>query len=494
MFMFWTKNNRLKPEYNWLKLPELFRNQRNLLYQFYQELFTRLQQYHHLNFITQLHQADVWKQLHDSQFWNYQHHKLFGLPYLVKDNFVVADHLTEAGSKILQGFIPNFSAQVVQLLTKQGLVLIGKTNMDELGLGGTGLESYLGPVMNPNDLARITGGSSSGSAVAVALNLVPFSLGSDTGNSVRLPASFMGIFGFKPTFGAISRFGLIPYSPSLDTVSIFAISLPLMRILMRILAVLDPKDFAMQKIPVLPAPDLTTLKIGVIGLHKPITRERTIQTFRHTLLDRLQNRQFHVQILELDLELTALLNFLYQVLSFPDALSSQANLTGFNFGYAGAQKSPEKFDFETTITANRTAGFGLEIKKRYTVGQFFVDEQNRDTIYQKALQMIAFLKQSWQRQFADFDFLMHPASSDIAPLHREIQKNRLDPQPVPHLVDDYLLITNFLGWPSLVVPCLKIGNNCIGINIFSRAQTDFALLHFGQMISEICTEEATLEN
>ncbi len=479
--MFWNHKNELKPEYSWLKLPELFRNDPKLLKHFYQELFQRIKRFQSTNFYSALYEKEVFKLLDSADFYHLRNQKLFGLPFFVKDNFAVKYQKTEAGSRILQNFIPNFNATVVDLLTAKGVILVGKTNMDELGMGGTGLESNQGIVKQPYFPNRITGGSSSGSAVAVALNLVPFSLASDTGNSVRLPASFLGIIGFKPTFGAISRFGLVPYSPTLDTVSLFAVSLRILNILMETLYVLDQKDFAMQKIPFLPPKPKVNKKVAIIGLNSKITNPKIIQLFNKHVCLRLKEIRYDYEVIELDYELTSLLNFLYQVLSFPDALSSHANLTGFNFGYNHAGNS-QNFDFAEIITTNRTIGLGLEIKKRYVLGAFYVEDQNRKLIYEKALKMINFLKLQWMKLFADFDFVIHPASTWIAPSQSTTMKQRLNPKFQLHIVDDFLLITNFLGWPSIVLPAFEIDKQWVGINIFSEAKNDFQLLKFAQLM------------
>lgn len=479
-FMFWNKNHELKPEYSWLKLPELFRNNPSLLHKFYLELFTRLKHFQQsTNLASFIFEQAVFEQLKDPNFLAKRNQLLFGLPFFVKDNFAVKFQKTEAGSRILENFIPNFDATVVSLLKAKGMVLIGKTNMDELGMGGTGLESNRGFVKQSVDATRITGGSSSGSSVAIALNLVPVALASDTGNSVRLPASFVGIIGFKPTFGAISRFGLIPYSPSLDTVGIFTSSLRMMRLMVETLSLNDPLDFAMQQINFLP-PSPHQQKVAIIGLDQRITDPVTIKLFQRYILARLESFDYEYEIINLDYDLTSLLTFLYEVLSYPDALSSHANLTGFTFGLNDEKQ--ENFDYNQTIIHNRTLGFGLEVKKRYVLGAFYVSEQNRGLIYRKALKMINFLKHRWIQRFAPYDFILHPASTGIAPLTKTVLKNRLHPITRSHLVDDYLLITNFLGWPSLVLPGFKIANNWVGINIFTRAKNDLELVSFAQTI------------
>ncbi len=480
-FMFWNKNHELKPEYSWLKLPELFRNQPALMDKFYQELFTRFKHFQpHTNLASLIFEQAVFQQLKDPQFLAKRNQLLFGLPFLVKDNFAVKFQKTEAGSRILDNFIPNFDATVVALLTAKGMVLIGKTNMDELGMGGTGLESNRGFVKQSVDAKRITGGSSSGASVAIALNLAPVALASDTGNSVRLPASFVGIIGLKPTFGAISRFGLVPYSPSLDTVGIFTSSLRMMRIILEILSLNDPLDFAMQQINFLPPPPHHQ-KVAIIGLDQRLADPLTLQLFKRQILPRLEQFNYEYEIIQLDYELTSLLTFLYEVLSYPDALSSHANLTGFTFGL-NEHPNRAQFDYNQTIIHNRTAGLGLEVKKRYVLGAFYVHEQNRGLIYQKALKMINFLKHRWMQRFAPYDFILHPASAGIAPLTKTVARNRLNPVHRPHLVDDYLLITNFLGWPSLVLPGFKIAKNWVGINLFTRAKNDLELLTFAQTI------------
>lgn len=248
-----------------------FRNSQEFLIDYYRKLLSKIVASKHLNFYTQLYHQQVLKKVSDPLFFQYfKKRALFGVPFFLKDNFMIKGEKTSGGTKILQNFISSFSATAYELLEAQGAILLGKTVLDELAMGGTGLEAAQGPVQNPVDSSRITGGSSSGSVVATAQKFCVFALGSDTGDSCRLPASYLGVVGFKPTFGLISRYGLIPYSPSLDTVAYFANNVSDLQLVSEVLFHHDPRDFACQKIKLsteVSLPSLNKIKVLVLGLN-----------------------------------------------------------------------------------------------------------------------------------------------------------------------------------------------------------------------------------
>lgn len=246
-----------------------FRNDFSKILPFYRQLLRKIEQTQKFNYVTEIYRNKILKFLKDPKYYqNYKDKPLFGVPFFLKDNFNVAQEVTSAGSHILNNFIPNFDATVTKILRDNGAILLGKTVMDELGLGGTGREAKEGPVINPLKSEFITGGSSSGSAVAIHLQTASFAIGSDTGDSIRAPASFLGIIGFKPTLGLISRFGLISFSPSFDCVGFFTRSIADAKLLSTILFQFDKQDFVSQKSLLIPSfsPSQRTKKVKLLIL------------------------------------------------------------------------------------------------------------------------------------------------------------------------------------------------------------------------------------
>ena len=462
-----------------------FRNDQKFLINYYQELFNKINSAKKFNFYVQLYPDEVLNKIADPHFFaKFKNRSLFGVPFFAKDNFMIENKKVTCGTKILSNFISPFSATVCQLLEAEGAILLGKTTADELAMAGTGLEAVEGFVENPFDAKRIVGGSSSGSVVAVSQSLCAFALGSDTGDSIRLPASYLGVFGFKPTFGLISRYGLISYSPSLDTIGFFANDVTNLQLVSKILFTHDPKDLTCQKNKLSSAVSLTSLakiKVLVIGLNKGWVNPDFAKTFKNTFLENLVTKKVHVEIHKLPIEIIENLTFLYQIISYSEALSSQANLTGVNFGFN--QSNRQKDNFFDLIKNNRTKAFGWELKRRYLLASLFTSSEYQKDTYFQAKKMRTYINNYFANLFKKFDFIIHLASPDLAPKISDVQDYKK--KRVPQLnVAMLLLIANFGGFPSLVVPFTKKKGLGVGINIFANFNQDFRLLDFAKLLEE----------
>lgn len=307
-----------------------------------------------------------------------------------------------------------------------------------------------------------------------------FALGSDTGDSGRLPASYLGIIGFKPTLGLMSRYGLISYSPSLDTVAILTKHLQNLYLLCQILFQHDVKDLASQK-QFLPSnnvilPPLRQLKVLVIGHDKEMADPTVLKDFEEKICNPLHQLKVDLTFQSLPREIVANLTVLYQIISFSEALSSQANLTGANFGFQATNRN--NTSFFNLIHDNRDQSFGFELKRRYLLGALFTSQEHQSSYFQ-ALKMRTYINNYFAELFTKFDFIIHLAAPDIAPtitMAKRYQQKRIPQLNVAML----LLIANFGGFPSIVIPFTKKNQMPIGFNIFANFNQDFQLLKFSQ--------------
>lgn len=472
-------------------LRSIFSKNPKKLFSFYQDLFLKIKKYKHFNFYTELYEQEVMTKIQDCHFWNqYQKKSLFGIPFFLKDNFLVKNKLTEGGSKILESFVASFSATVYRKLEAEGAILLGKTIMDELGLGGTGLEAKEGAVINPFALNRIVGGSSGGSAVALALKTCSFAIGSDTGDSVRAPASFLGVVGYKPTFGLVSRYGMIQYSPSLDSVGYFANNVEDLSIISAVLFGYDDKDFVSQK-NTLPSMPLNYFqlkkrspKILILMPPQEYVSSATWASFQQDFLMKLKKHNFYFSKENLELAIVENLNFIYQIISYAEALSSQAHLTGINYGRSGVSASED--DYQDFITKNRTEAFQQEIKRRYLLGAFFLEKTNQTKFYFKALRSRDYLNNFFNHLWQKYDFIIHLTNADVAPLITDIKQWK-EKRQIQKNVSDFFLLGNLLGLPSLVLPFALSSSNQLplGINIYSSFNQDWKLMAFAQNLEKI---------
>jgi aspartyl-tRNA(Asn)/glutamyl-tRNA(Gln) amidotransferase subunit A len=343
---------------------------------------------------------------------------LSGIPYTLKDLVSTKGILTTGGSNILKNYYPPYSAYIYEKLISAGANLVCKANCDEYGMGGTGLHGLNGKVTNILDSNRITGGSSSGSVVEVASGAVPFSIGTDTGDSVRAPASLMGLVGYKPSYGLFSRYGVIPFSPSLDHVGIISKYVADAAIVAQCIAGYDERDY-------------TSQKIEDTNFYKNLKTEETIniciikdienymqEGCKEAYLKCLQelSAKYIVKEYTLDENILRALSPTYMAISYAEACSCHSNKTSIPFGvYAGGH------GYDEVITKARSAGFGDQVKRRFTIGAYITKSENFEKIFQKAKKVRTIIINEFNAMIKHNDCLLLPAHSMVAPLISDVE-------------------------------------------------------------------------
>lgn len=400
---------------------------------------------------------------------------LWGIPFVIKDNFSTKDIPTTASSNILKGYVPVFDATVVEKLKEAKAVAIGKVTLDELAMGGTGTSGHLGMTFNPHDRShkRLVGGSSCGSAACTADGYVPFALGSDTGDSTRKPASYAGLVGFKPTWSLISRYGLFPFAPSLDTVGIFARNVKDSAYVLNALAGHDDKDSTSSVRPIDDyAGEIEKInpktKVAVIkGILNSISDKTVLDKFNETVKS-LKVAGFAVDYVDIDEKILSSLFPTYFVISCAEATSNNANLDGIKFGpyYNGAT-------FEDVVTQARTNGFSELIKRRFIIGNFALMKENQNDLFLRAQKNRRVIVEAVNKVLKDYDFIYCPAAPSIAPKVGEAS-DRLSNEYL--IADNHLVIANFAGLPSITLPIGIKDGMPFGANITGRAFEDKQVL------------------
>lgn len=417
------------------------------------------------------------------QLENCNEGKLFKIPYALKDNFNFKGVLATSGCKILDNHISIYDATVVKKLKEAGAVCVSKASMDELAMGGTNLTSLIGPCHNPYDLNRISGGSSGGSAVLVASGVVPFAIGSDTGDSVRKPASLCGVIGVKPTYGRISRYGVIPYASSLDHVGYFTNSVKDSALLLEVLAGRDDLDVTSSFEPVPNYSEL--LNDGVKGkkvlvfknVTNAISSKEVLDSF-DKVVNGLKDRGAIVKEVEFDHDLMKSLFPVYYVISNCEATANHSNLDGIRFGHRVEGESMEE-----VMINSRTRGFGPLIKKRFVVGSYSLFEENQEKVLRKAQKIRRLIADDIMKELKDADCLIAPASGSGAPL---ITGNDSDALSDEYLVaENHLVIGNFLGLPSMTLPMGSVEGLPVGVNITCNAFKEVDMFNIAKDIEEI---------
>lgn len=400
---------------------------------------------------------------------------LWGIPFVIKDNFSTKDVPTTGSSNILKGYVPVFDATVVEKLKAAKAVAIGKTTLDELAMGGTGTSGHLGMTFNPYDRKheRLVGGSSCGSAAVTADGFVPFALGSDTGDSTRKPASYAGLVGFKPTWSRISRYGLFPFAPSLDTVGIFSRNVKDSAYVLDVLAGHDDRDFTSSVKPVDEyAKDIEKVnpkaKIAVIkGIVDSISDKVVLDKFNETI-EMLKNAGFTVDFVEIDEKILSSLFPTYFVISCAEATSNNANMDGIKFGpYYNGQT------FEDVVSQARTNGFGELIKRRFIIGNFALMKENQKDLFLRAQKNRRVIVNAVNDILKEYDFIYCPAAPSIAPKVGE-KSDRLSNEYL--IADNHLVIANFAGLPSITLPIGMKDGMPFGANFTGRAFEDKQVL------------------
>jgi aspartyl-tRNA(Asn)/glutamyl-tRNA(Gln) amidotransferase subunit A len=388
---------------------------------------------------------------------------LAGVPVAVKDNLCIEGQLTTCSSKILSGFKPMYTAEAVLNLKKAGAIIIGKTNMDEFAMGSTTETSYYGPTKNPHNTAHVPGGSSGGSCAAVAAQECYYSLGSDTGGSIRQPSAFCGVVGLKPTYGTVSRYGLIAYGSSLDQIGPVAKDVSDCAAILETIASHDTKDSTSVKRKDYDFTSALTdnvkgLKIGIPRDYLGEGLDEDIRRAIRKAAKVLEERGAVVE--EFDLSLVQYAIPAYYVIASAEASSNLERFDGVKYGY----RTPDYEGLHNMYKKTRSEGFGAEVKRRIMLGSFVLSSGYYDAYYLKALRTKALIKQAFDRAFEKYDVILGPAAPSTAP---ELGKSLTDPMKM-YLGDIYTVAVNLAGLPGMSVPAgkdskgLPIGMQLIG--------------------------------
>jgi aspartyl-tRNA(Asn)/glutamyl-tRNA(Gln) amidotransferase subunit A len=401
---------------------------------------------------------------------------LSGIPVAVKDNICVQGMQASCGSRILGDYQPPYNATVIERLLSAGAVVMGKTNCDEFAMGSSNENSAFGPVRNPWDTSRVPGGSSGGSAAAVAAGIVPVALGSDTGGSVRLPASFCGVFGLKPTYGRNSRYGLVAFGSSLDQIGIFARTTSDVAEVLGTIAGRDVHDATTADVPVPNyAAELSSdVKGARIGLPAALFGEGLDADVRASVDAAVAvYRDLGAEIVPVELPNAQYSIAVYYIIATAEASSNLARFDGVRYGFR-AEDAPE---LRQMYRKTREEGFGPEVKRRIMLGTYVLSAGYYEAYYGKAQQVRALIKQDFQKAFASCDAIITPTSPTPAFAIGEKVDNPL----AMYLNDIYTVTANLAGIPGLSVPCglssdrLPIGFQLLGA--YWSEPTLFKLAH-----------------
>ena len=411
---------------------------------------------------------------------------LAGVPVAIKDNMCTKGLLTTCSSKILENYVPTYTASAVQNLTDAGCVIIGKTNMDEFAMGSTTETSYYGVTRNPHNPDHVPGGSSGGSAAAVALNECFFALGSDTGGSIRQPSAFCGITGMKPTYGTVSRYGLIAYGSSLDQIGPMTKNVTDCAAVLETIASYDKKDSTSMKREKY---DFTSALVrdvkGLrIGLPKDYFGEGLDSEVKAAIFKAAETfRRMGAIVEEFDLGLVQYAIPAYYIIASAEASSNLERFDGVKYGY----RTKEYGDLHSMYKKTRSEGFGSEVKRRIMLGSFVLSSGYYDAYYLKALKTKALIKQEFDKAFEKYDIILAPAAPTTAPL---LGSSLQDPIKM-YLSDIYTISANLAGIPGLSIPCGKDKMGLpIGMQLLGGCFQEKTLLRAGFAYEKAREEEA----
>lgn len=406
---------------------------------------------------------------------------LSGIPYGIKDNYSTKGILSTGSSNTLKDYVPFFTATAITNLEKHGAVAVNKTVMDEFGMGGTGTTGHTGIVRNPWDKTRMCAGSSAGSACAVAAGVYPYATGSDTGDSIRKPAAYCGIVGYKPTYGMISRYGLFPFASSLDHCGVLTRSVEDAAIVVDTMKGIDKNDMTSwdsKNIHLLES--LTgNVKNKKLCYIKEICDINMYPNASKELKEHLENfnktitlaKSLGMEVDEISVDKT-LLNAVastYVVISCAEATSNMSNLTGIIFGPRAEGKN-----WIEMVKNYRTQGFSPLIKRRFVIGSYVLQSQNQERYFRNAQRVRRLVVDEWKKLFKDYDAVILPVGSGPAK-HLDGSKDILTKDT--EILEEHLQIGNFGGFPSITIPNGFVSNMPVGVNITGNCYDDANVLN-----------------
>ena len=454
---------------NVLEIHELLKEKKIKPIDLVEEAFESIENNKELNAYITLNKEEAIKQakkLEDKEVDNI----LFGMPIAIKDNIITKDLLTTCASHMLENFIPLYDATVIEKIKSKNMIIIGKTNMDEFAMGSTSRTSYFGAPLNPWNKTKISGGSSGGSAVTIASRDLPFALGSDTGGSIRQPASYCGIVGMKPTYGRVSRYGLVAFASSMDQIGPMTKNVYENALLLNAIVGKDERDLTSSEKEAedftrLIGKDIKDMKVAVPNYFmSDIVNEEVKNAIKNTI-EILKNAGAIVDYVDmkyLDQAVT-----LYQVIALGEASSNLARFDGIRYGFS--KENPESI--KDVYFKTRQEGFGTEVKRRIMVGAHILSGENAKIYYDKAMAVRAAMRQEFKRIYKDYDLIIGPTATTTA----YNQTDSLD-DPLKSFLDDVLVNpANMSGLPGLNVPVgfdndhMPIGMHIIG-NDFEEAK------------------------
>ncbi len=410
---------------------------------------------------------------------------LAGVPVAVKDNICTKGLKTTCASKILYNFVPTYNAEVIDNLRRAGMVVVGKTNMDEFAMGSTTETSYFGVTRNPRNPEHVPGGSSGGSCAAVGAGEVLCALGSDTGGSIRQPSSFCGVTGLKPTYGAVSRYGLIAYGSSLDQIGPVARDVRDCAALFSVIASHDLKDSTsveLEDYDFMGAlkDDVSGLKVGIPNEYfgeglDPQVKERVLHAAG--LLEQRGAQVEHFDLGMLEYAIPA-----YYVIASAEASSNLERFDGVKYGF----RAEEYRGLHDMYKETRSQGFGPEVKRRIMLGSFVLSSGYYDAYYLKALRTKALIKKSFDQAFAKYDVILAPAAPTAAP---KLGESLSDPLAM-YLGDIYTVSVNLAGLPGISVPCGSTGEGLpVGVQILADCFKEKTILQAAYTLEQALRKE-----
>ena len=407
---------------------------------------------------------------------------LAGVPVAVKDNICTDGVRTTAASKILENFIPAYSAEAVTRLRDAGAVIIGKTNMDEFAMGSTSETSAYGITRNPHNTDHVPGGSSGGSAAAVAASECYFALGSDTGGSIRQPASYCGVVGMKPTYGSVSRYGLIAYASSLDQIGPICKDVTDCATVMEILTSYDEKDSTSVrredvKFTEALVADVKGMKVGVPKNYFGEGLDPEVKVAVLNAIEVLKAQGAVVE--EFDLDLADYAVPAYYTIATAEASSNLARYDGVKYGY----RTPEYSGLHDMYKKTRTEGFGGEVKRRIMLGSYVLSAGYYDAYYIKAMKVRALIKKTFDEAFKKYDVIIGPVAPQTAP---QVGESLKDPMKM-YLSDIYTIPANLAGLPAISVPCGKDSHGLpIGMQIMGDCFMEKNIIRAAYTYEQAC--------
>ncbi len=440
----------------------------------------RIEDHKHLNAFLEVYAHDARSRatVIDQKIQRGKAGKLAGLVIGLKDNICFRGHTTSASSKMLENFQSLYNATVVERLLEEDAIVIGRLNCDEFAMGSSNEYSAYGPVLNPHDNNKVTGGSSGGSAAAVAANLCQAALGSDTGGSIRQPASFCGTIGFKPSYGRISRYGLIAYASSFDQIGPFTKSIEDAALIYNIISGKDDFDSTASKKEVKPVEIDYDIKktYRIAYLKDTLEMEGLDPEIKTQMLDRIESLKAKGHTVEgVEFPYLDVMVPVYYILTTAEASSNLARYDGIHFGY----RSENAHDLESTYKLSRTEGFGPEVKRRIMLGTFVLSSGYYDAYYTKAQKARRLIQLKTDEIFANYDLILSPTTPTTA---FELNREMADPT-VMYLEDIFTVQSNICGTPSVSLPLGKHSNGMpFGVQLMAPAFQEERLLHFAHYV------------